>query len=288
MTLDAFLQHFAPSLGQGPVVALGVAMLAGIMASGVCPCTLPMGLGMAGVIGASESRSRSRGFIIAASFFIGIVVNLMLLGCGGRSARRHPHRVVWAVLDARHGPPLVARGPGSLLGASPEGLSTGGAPHARSRRSVCLRLSVQPGHLASPAPRVTHSGGGPRPARLWPRPGVCLWYWQRTAFFAHRHLCRCRRSCDAPGGLGSPAPSPQRMRLAAREWILCAGVYRLSLKDNDYGNGNRADESLGPHVLVLHHEPGEGPEALSRRQERAGELGTRHRASRSGYGADAS
>jgi len=80
MTLDAFLQQFAPSLGQGSLVALGVAILAGIVASGVCPCTLPMGLGMAGVIGASESRSRRRGFLIAASFFAGIVVNLMLLG----------------------------------------------------------------------------------------------------------------------------------------------------------------------------------------------------------------
>ncbi len=80
MTFDAFLQHVAPSLGQGPVVALGVTMLAGVMASGVCPCTLPMGLGMAGVIGASESRSRRRGFLIAAAFFAGIVVNLMLLG----------------------------------------------------------------------------------------------------------------------------------------------------------------------------------------------------------------
>lgn len=80
MTLDAFLQYFAPSLGQGPLIALGVAMLAGIMASGVCPCTLPMGLGIAGVIGASESRSRRRGFLIAAAFFVGIVVNLMMLG----------------------------------------------------------------------------------------------------------------------------------------------------------------------------------------------------------------
>ena len=80
MTFDAFLHRFATSLGQGPWDVLGVAVLAGIMASGVCPCTLPVGLGMAGVIGASESQSRWTGFRVAAAFFAGIVVNLMLLG----------------------------------------------------------------------------------------------------------------------------------------------------------------------------------------------------------------
>ena len=80
MTFDAFLHRFAASLGHGPFVAFGVAVLAGIMASGVCPCTLPVGLGMAGVIGASESQSRWTGFRVAVAFFVGIVVNLMLLG----------------------------------------------------------------------------------------------------------------------------------------------------------------------------------------------------------------
>ena len=80
MTLEAFLRSFGSSLPEGPFVALGVALLAGIVASAVCPCTLPVGLGMAGVVSASESLSRRSGFLIAAAFFAGIVVNLTLLG----------------------------------------------------------------------------------------------------------------------------------------------------------------------------------------------------------------
>lgn len=80
MTLEAFLRSFGSSLPEGSFIALGVALLAGIVASGVCPCTLPVGLGMASVVSASESQSRRTGFLIAASFFAGIVVNLTLLG----------------------------------------------------------------------------------------------------------------------------------------------------------------------------------------------------------------
>ncbi len=80
MTLDAFLHSFGTNLPDGSLIALGVALVAGVVASGVCPCTLPVGLGMASVISASESRSRWSGFLIAAAFFAGIVVNLTLLG----------------------------------------------------------------------------------------------------------------------------------------------------------------------------------------------------------------
>lgn len=80
MTLDAFLHSFGSGLPDGSLIALGVAMLAGIVASGVCPCTLPVGLGMASVVSASESQSRRTGFLIASAFFAGIVVNLTLLG----------------------------------------------------------------------------------------------------------------------------------------------------------------------------------------------------------------
>lgn len=80
MTVEEFLQKFASSLADGSFWTFGVALVAGIMASAVCPCTLPMGLGMAGVVGASENQSRRTGLMIAASFFAGIVVNLMILG----------------------------------------------------------------------------------------------------------------------------------------------------------------------------------------------------------------
>ena len=81
MTLDEFLRHFGSGLDQGfSLLGLGVVFLAGIVASAVCPCTLPVGLGMASVAGASETGLRRSGWKIAAAFFAGIVINLTLLG----------------------------------------------------------------------------------------------------------------------------------------------------------------------------------------------------------------
>lgn len=80
MTLEDFLRSFGSSLPEGSLLSLGIALIAGILASAVCPCTLPVGLGMAGVVGASENQSRRAGFLIALAFFLGIVVNLTLLG----------------------------------------------------------------------------------------------------------------------------------------------------------------------------------------------------------------
>lgn len=80
ITLDEFLRQFGFGLEHGLFVALGVSLLAGIMASAVCPCTLPVGLGMASVAGASEAEKRRQGLKVAAAFFAGIVLNLTLLG----------------------------------------------------------------------------------------------------------------------------------------------------------------------------------------------------------------
>jgi cytochrome c-type biogenesis protein len=80
MTLDAFLRQFGVSLTEGTLWGFAVALAAGIVASAVCPCTLPVGLGMAGLVGESESQTRRSGFLIALSFFGGIVVNLTVLG----------------------------------------------------------------------------------------------------------------------------------------------------------------------------------------------------------------
>lgn len=80
MTLEDFLHSYGSSLPTGSVWAAGVALLAGAVASAVCPCTLPMGVGMAGLAGASETQSRSVGIFIALSFFAGIIVNLTVLG----------------------------------------------------------------------------------------------------------------------------------------------------------------------------------------------------------------
>lgn len=78
MTLDEFLRQVGS--GHGVFVGLGISFLAGIVADAVCPCTLPVGLGMASVAGASEVHGRWQGLKIAAAFFAGIVINLTLLG----------------------------------------------------------------------------------------------------------------------------------------------------------------------------------------------------------------
>jgi cytochrome c-type biogenesis protein len=80
ITLDGFLNEFGAGLGGGFFLALGLSLLAGILASAVCPCTLPVGLGMASVAGASETESKRRGLKVASAFFAGIVINLTLLG----------------------------------------------------------------------------------------------------------------------------------------------------------------------------------------------------------------
>lgn len=80
MTLESFLQNTGEAFTNGGPLGFGIAFLGGIIASGVCPCTLPVGLGMAGVVSASETEKRRSGLLIAFLFFTGIVINLTLLG----------------------------------------------------------------------------------------------------------------------------------------------------------------------------------------------------------------
>lgn len=80
MTLDSFLNQFSSGIPQGSFLALGISFVAGILASAVCPCTLPMGLGVASVVGSYETNQKRSGLFIALSFFIGIVINLTFLG----------------------------------------------------------------------------------------------------------------------------------------------------------------------------------------------------------------
>lgn len=78
MTLESWIQPLA-SGASGPA-ALWITFLAGILASAVCPCTLPVGLGIASVASASEAGSRRSGLDIASAFFAGIVLSLTVLG----------------------------------------------------------------------------------------------------------------------------------------------------------------------------------------------------------------
>lgn len=82
MTLEQFLEPLA-GLGYSSLAALGITFVGGILASAVCPCTLPMGLGIAGIAGASEVKSRGGGLQISGAFFAGIVVSLTILGSLG-------------------------------------------------------------------------------------------------------------------------------------------------------------------------------------------------------------
>lgn len=80
MTLEEFFRMFAAGLPAGSLWVFIIAFLAGIVSSAVCPCTVPVGIGLAGMAGAIESRKRRAGFLVAASFFMGIVINLTVLG----------------------------------------------------------------------------------------------------------------------------------------------------------------------------------------------------------------
>ncbi len=92
MTLEDFLRHF--NHFGGPLFLLVILPLAGVVASAVCPCTIPVGVGIAGMAGTSEAQNRRNGFRIAAGFFLGIVINLAVLGAlsgslGGSNLHSH-------------------------------------------------------------------------------------------------------------------------------------------------------------------------------------------------------
>lgn len=78
MGLEEFLGGYKIILSQLSLIALGITFLSGIFSSAVCPCTLPVGLGVAGMVGASGRRRQ--GLMIGTAFFVGIVSNLIILG----------------------------------------------------------------------------------------------------------------------------------------------------------------------------------------------------------------
>src|SRR5574338_9600 len=78
--LQNFLGRFGAALPHAGAAALLVAIVAGVLASAVCPCTVPVGIGVATAAGGTETQERRSGLFIAVAFFAGIVVNLTLLG----------------------------------------------------------------------------------------------------------------------------------------------------------------------------------------------------------------
>ncbi len=80
MSLEKFVEQFSHALTEGSFASLMVAALTGIVSTGVCPCTLPVGVGIAGYVSSNTERKSNGGFMIALAFFTGIVVCLALLG----------------------------------------------------------------------------------------------------------------------------------------------------------------------------------------------------------------
>lgn len=78
--MEDFLQRFGTALPHAGGAALVVAIIAGILASAVCPCTVPVGIGVATAAGGTETEERRAGLRIAIAFFGGIVMNLTILG----------------------------------------------------------------------------------------------------------------------------------------------------------------------------------------------------------------
>lgn len=80
MSLEDFIQQFSQSLAQGSFLSFLIAAGAGVITTGVCPCTLPVGLGIAGLVSSSTETKSNRGLLIAVAFFCGIVICLSVLG----------------------------------------------------------------------------------------------------------------------------------------------------------------------------------------------------------------
>lgn len=80
MIFEDFLQRFSTSLPDATFAAFVVAVVAGVLASAVCPCTVPVGIGVATAVGGTENQEHRTGVLIALAFFAGIVINLTLLG----------------------------------------------------------------------------------------------------------------------------------------------------------------------------------------------------------------
>lgn len=80
MTFNEFLETSSGALTEGSVLSLLIALIAGVISSGVCPCTLPVGLGIAGLVSSNTSEKNSNGILIASAFSLGILVTLSVLG----------------------------------------------------------------------------------------------------------------------------------------------------------------------------------------------------------------
>lgn len=65
---------------QSLAVAMLIAVGAGFVSTGVCPCTLPLGAGVAAAAGGTEAGQRRAGLALVGAVGLGLVVTIGLLG----------------------------------------------------------------------------------------------------------------------------------------------------------------------------------------------------------------
>ncbi len=164
MILEDFLQRFGAWLPEASGAAVLVAIVAGVLASAVCPCTLPVGIGLATAAGGTESQERRSGLLVALAFFVGIVANLTLLGAvAGRlgAILTESFGRYWALSMAVFSlvAALVA-----FWGPRVKGSTTRRFAASRNQRRVPIWVHLQPRDVCSPAPCSVDGlrGTGPR------------------------------------------------------------------------------------------------------------------------------
>lgn len=230
MTLQEFLQKFASGLPAGSVWALGIAILGGVVSSAVCPCTLPVGLGMAGAAGASETQSRRGGFMIAIAFFAGIIVNLTILGALASRLGGILTRVVRAILDARHGRAFIGGGDPRILGTAFATQSARDVAQAGRYRCVRLRIYFQSRHFSGTIAGSAHGRSVASRDRLWGAPLVRLRRWTRVAISTRGRLRRRGHAVGPHRCMASHDPVHQRERSPVREHLLRPRIRGVALK----------------------------------------------------------
>lgn len=76
MTFDQYLSNSAPIFTNSSVLALGASFVAGLLSSSVCPCTVPMGIGVVGLVNTTEDKKS--GMLVGLSFFFGLLSSFLL------------------------------------------------------------------------------------------------------------------------------------------------------------------------------------------------------------------
>lgn len=76
MSFDQYLSNSASIFANSSFLALGVSFIAGLLSSSVCPCTVPMGIGVVGLV--SSADNKKSGMLIGLSFFVGLLSSFLL------------------------------------------------------------------------------------------------------------------------------------------------------------------------------------------------------------------